>query len=38
MYRNVCMTGETLLGKVKNTYTELVKWSVAPAELSEVRL
>jgi hypothetical protein len=34
---NVCMTGETLLGKVKNTYTELVKWSGAPAGLSEVR-
>jgi hypothetical protein len=28
--------GETLLGKVKNTDTELVKWSGAPAGLSEV--
>jgi hypothetical protein len=25
MYCNVCVTGETLLGKVKNTDTELVK-------------
>jgi hypothetical protein len=29
--------GETLLGKVKNTDTELIKWSGAPAGLSEVR-
>jgi hypothetical protein len=29
--------GETLLGKVKNTDTELVKWLGAPAGLSEVR-
>jgi hypothetical protein len=29
--------GETLLGKVKNSDTELVKWSGAPAGLSEVR-
>jgi hypothetical protein len=31
------VTAETLLGKVKNTDTELVKWSGAPAGLSEVR-
>jgi hypothetical protein len=31
------VTGETLLGKVKNSDTELVKWSGAPAGLSEVR-
>jgi hypothetical protein len=37
MYCNVCVTGETLLGKVRNTDTELVKWSGAPAGLSEVR-
>jgi hypothetical protein len=34
---NICVTGETLLGKVKNTDTELVKWSGAPAGLFEVR-
>jgi hypothetical protein len=34
---NICVTGETLLGKVKNTDTEFVKWSGAPAGLSEVR-
>jgi hypothetical protein len=34
---NVCVTGETLLGKVKKFDTELVKWSGAPAGLSEVR-
>jgi hypothetical protein len=34
---NICVTGETLLGNVKNTDTELVKWSGAPAGLSEVR-
>jgi hypothetical protein len=34
---NISSTGETLLGKVKNTDTELVKWSGAPAGLSEVR-
>jgi hypothetical protein len=33
---NVYVTGETLLGKVKNTYTELVKWSGASIGLSEV--
>jgi hypothetical protein len=33
---NICMTGETLLGKVKNTDIELVKWPGAPAGLSEV--
>jgi hypothetical protein len=33
---NVCVTGETLLGKVKKFDTELVKWSGAPAGLSEV--
>jgi hypothetical protein len=33
---NICVTGETLLGKVKNTDTELVKWPGAPAGLSEV--
>jgi hypothetical protein len=37
MYCNVCVTGETLLGKVRNTDTELVKWLGAPAGLSEVR-
>jgi hypothetical protein len=37
MYCNVCVTGETLLGKVRNSDTELVKWSGAPAGLSEVR-
>jgi hypothetical protein len=37
MYCNVCVTGETLLGKVKNTDTELVKCSGAPVGLSEVR-
>jgi hypothetical protein len=37
MYCNVCMTGETLLGKVRNLDTELVKLSGAPAWLSEVR-
>jgi hypothetical protein len=34
---NIYVTGEKLLGKVKNTDTELVKWSGAPAGLSEVR-
>jgi hypothetical protein len=34
---NICVTGETLLGKVRNSNTELVKWSSAPAGLSEVR-
>jgi hypothetical protein len=37
MYCNVCVTGEMLFGKVKNSNTELVKWSGAPAGLSEVR-
>ena len=37
MYCNVCVTGETLLGKVRNSDTELVKRSSAPAGLSEVR-
>jgi hypothetical protein len=37
MYCNVCVMGETLLGKVRNSDTELVKWSGAPAGLSEVR-
>jgi hypothetical protein len=37
MYCNVCVTGETLLGKVRNSDIELVKWSGAPAGLSEVR-
>jgi hypothetical protein len=37
MYCNVCVTGETLLGKVRNSDTELVKWSGASAGLSEVR-
>jgi hypothetical protein len=36
MYCNVCMTGEALLGKVRNSDTELVKWSGAPVGLSEV--
>jgi hypothetical protein len=36
MYCNVCVTGETLLGKVRNSDTELVKWSGALAGLSEV--
>jgi hypothetical protein len=31
------MTGETLLGKVRNSDNELVKWSGAPVGLSEVR-
>jgi hypothetical protein len=34
---NVCITGETLLGKIRNSDTELVKWSGEPAGLSEVR-
>jgi hypothetical protein len=34
---NICVTGETLLGKVKNTDTELVKRSGAPVGLFEVR-
>jgi hypothetical protein len=34
---NICVTGETLLGKVMNTDTELVKWLGAPVGLSEVR-
>jgi hypothetical protein len=34
---NICVTGETLLGKVKNSYTELVKWSGAPTGLFEVQ-
>jgi hypothetical protein len=33
---NICVTGETLLGKVRNTDTELVKWSGASTGLSEV--
>jgi hypothetical protein len=37
MYCNVYVTGETLLDKVRNSDIELVKWSGAPAELSEVR-
>jgi hypothetical protein len=37
MYCYVCMTGETLLCKVRDSDTELVKWSGAPAGLSEVR-
>jgi hypothetical protein len=32
---NICVTGETLLGKVKDTVTELVKWSGASIGLSE---
>jgi hypothetical protein len=36
MYCNVCVTGQTLLGKVRNSDTELVKWSGAPTGLSEV--
>jgi hypothetical protein len=31
------MTGKTLLGKVKDTNTELVKWSGASTGLSDVR-
>jgi hypothetical protein len=34
---NICVTGETLLGKIKNTDTELVEWSGASTGLSEVR-
>jgi hypothetical protein len=34
---NICMTGETLLGKLKDTDTELVKWLDASTGLSEVR-
>jgi hypothetical protein len=37
MYCKVCVMGETLLGKVRNSDTELVKWSGAPEGLSEVR-
>jgi hypothetical protein len=37
MYCNVCVTGKTLLGKVRNSETEFVKWSGAPAGLSEFR-
>jgi hypothetical protein len=33
---NISETGETLLGKVRNTDTELVKWSGASTGLSEV--
>jgi hypothetical protein len=33
---NVCVTGETLLGKVRNLDTKLVKWSGAPVGLSKV--
>jgi hypothetical protein len=33
---NICETGETLLGKVRNTNTELVKWSGASTGLSKV--
>jgi hypothetical protein len=34
---NICVTGETLLGKIKNTDTELVEWLGASTGLSEVR-
>jgi hypothetical protein len=34
---NICVTGETLLGKVKDTDTELVKRLDASTGLSEVR-
>jgi hypothetical protein len=34
---NICVTGETLLGKVKNSDTELVKLLGASTGLSEVR-
>jgi hypothetical protein len=34
---NICVTGETLLGKVKDTDTELAKWSGASTGLSKVR-
>jgi hypothetical protein len=37
MYCNVCVTGKTLLSKVKNIDTELVKSSGAPTRLSEVK-
>jgi hypothetical protein len=33
---NICVTGETLLGKVKNSDSELVKLSGASTRLSEV--
>jgi hypothetical protein len=33
---NICKTGETLLGKVRNTDSELVKWSGASTGLSKV--
>jgi hypothetical protein len=33
---NICVMGETLLGNVKNSDTELVKWSGASTGLSEV--
>jgi hypothetical protein len=36
MYRNICVTGETLLGKVKDTYTKLVEWLGASTGLSVV--
>jgi hypothetical protein len=34
---NICVTGEMLLGKVKDTDTKLVKWLGASTGLSEVR-
>jgi hypothetical protein len=34
---NICETGETLLGKVRDTDTELVKQSGASTRLSKVR-
>jgi hypothetical protein len=34
---NICVTGETLLGKEKDTYTKLVEWLCASTELSKVR-
>jgi hypothetical protein len=34
---NICVTGETLLGKVRDIDTELVEWSGASTGLSEVR-
>jgi hypothetical protein len=34
---NICLTGETLLGEEKDTYTELVEWLCASTGLSKVR-
>jgi hypothetical protein len=36
MYGNICVTGETLLGKEKDTNTELVEWLCASTGLPKV--